>query len=150
MSDVWSGGLAYSYFHAASAGHEFGMATLSSDNKTVTTNTDYDNLVSQYAKVVFPTTPNKASAPAASYPACPAWTVSNTLPPTPVDAECSCIQSALSCQFKAKTADFNAIVGDLTGQACGLLAQNGGNCADISANGTTGVYGRLEMCDPRE
>ncbi|KAJ7884594.1 Glucanosyltransferase-domain-containing protein [Mycena olivaceomarginata] len=53
MTDVWSGGLAFSYFSALSAGHEFGMSTLSSDNTNVTIYADLDNLVSQYATVSF-------------------------------------------------------------------------------------------------
>jgi hypothetical protein len=72
MTDVWSGGLAFSYFPASGAGHEFDMATLSSDNSGVTTNTDFDDLVSQYAMVSFVTTLTWASAAQSTFGACPA------------------------------------------------------------------------------
>ncbi|KAJ6612845.1 Glucanosyltransferase-domain-containing protein [Mycena sp. CBHHK59/15] len=71
MTNVWSGGLAFSYFPAESAGHQFGMATLSSDNTTVTTNADFDNLVLQYGKVSFVNSPAQSAASASSFSACP-------------------------------------------------------------------------------
>ncbi|KAJ7059573.1 glycoside hydrolase family 72 protein, partial [Mycena amicta] len=153
MSDVWSGGIAFSYFPAASAGHEFGMATLSSDNTTVTTNADFDNLVAQYGNLTsLPTTPTKASAAASSFSACPtenaALEASTALPPTPNFNACSCLESKLACLFKPATSDFNAVLGTLTGVACQLLGQVGGSCADIATNGTTGVYGTVASCDP--
>ncbi|KAJ7300929.1 Glucanosyltransferase-domain-containing protein, partial [Mycena albidolilacea] len=104
MTDVWSGGLAFSYFPASSAGHEFGMATLSSDNSSVTTNTDFDNLASQYAKVSFVTTHAPARAAQSTFGACPAegasLAASAALPPTPNDSACACVASKLGCSFK--------------------------------------------------
>ncbi|KAJ7787261.1 glycoside hydrolase family 72 protein [Mycena olivaceomarginata] len=153
MTDVWSGGLAFSYFPASSAGHEFGMATLSSDNSSVTTNTDFDNLASQYAKVSFVATPAQASAAQSTFGACPAegasLAASATLPPTPNDSACACVASKLGCSFKVPAnGDFTALVGTLTGQVCGLLPNVNGSCADIGANGTSGVYGIMAQCDP--
>ncbi|KAJ6585855.1 glycoside hydrolase family 72 protein [Mycena capillaripes] len=153
MTDVWSGGLAFSYFPAESTGHQFGMATLSSDNTTVTTNADFDNLVTEYGKVSFVTTPAKASAPASTFPACPAedanLQASTTLPATPNAAACQCLSAKLGCSFKVPTnGDFNALVGTLTDTVCGLLPGVNGSCADIGANGTAGVYGGVSGCDP--
>ncbi|KAJ6479516.1 Glucanosyltransferase-domain-containing protein, partial [Mycena vitilis] len=153
MTDVWSGGLAFSYFSAQSQGHEFGMATLSTDNKTVTTNADYDNLVTQFAAVTFVNSPSKASASASSFPACPSegasLEASGTLPPTPNASACSCLAAKLGCTFKIPSnGDYTAVVGALTGTVCGLLPSVGGNCDDISANGTSGVYGGVASCDP--
>ncbi|KAJ7120382.1 X8 domain-containing protein, partial [Mycena epipterygia] len=152
MTEVWSGGLAFSYFPAESTGHQFGMATLSSDNTSATTNADFDNLVAQYAKISFVNSPSASSAGAASPPARPAESadieVSTTLPPTPNDSACSCLESKLSCQFTPQTSDFTDVLGVLTGVVCGLLPGVKGSCDDIAANGTTGVYGVVGQCDP--
>ncbi|KAJ7041537.1 1,3-beta-glucanosyltransferase [Mycena alexandri] len=152
MTDVWSGGSAFGYFHAISRGHEFGMAAVSADNTTVTTNGDFDNLAAAYNAVTFVNTPAKGSTSAPSLPACPSssagWPVSTKVPPTPDDAACGCLADALSCVFSPPTPDYMILVGDLIGVACGLADQVGGNCNDISANGATGVYGAVGMCDP--
>jgi len=71
-----------------------------------------------------------------------------TLPPTPNESACACVESKLTCLFSSKQSDDNALIGTLTGQACGLLGQVKGNCDDISTNGTTGTYGIVAMCDP--
>ncbi|KAJ7751485.1 1,3-beta-glucanosyltransferase [Mycena maculata] len=152
MTDVWSGGCAFSYFSASSRGHQFGMVTLSSDNSTVTTNGDFDNLAAQFNAVKFVNSPAQVSVKAAPLPACPAtassWPVSNTLPPTPDDTACGCLADALSCVFQPPTPDYMVLVGELIGIACGLYGQAGGSCDDISADGETGVYGTVGMCDP--
>ncbi|KAF7319200.1 1,3-beta-glucanosyltransferase [Mycena chlorophos] len=152
MAGVWSGGLAFSYFNATANNEQFGMVTLSSDNSTATTNQDFANLVAQYASLTaLPNNPTQAAAPSATYTACPsegtAFEASTTLPPTPNTDACECLSSALACQFVAK-GDFTDVIGTLTGQVCSFLAQNGGSCADISANGTSGVYGTVSSCDP--
>ncbi|KAJ6612839.1 glycoside hydrolase family 72 protein [Mycena sp. CBHHK59/15] len=161
MTDVWSGGVAFSYFSALSRGHEFGMVTLSADNTTVTTNGDFENLVSEYNKVTFVNSPGKSSVSDSSFPPCPAssvtwavgnttasWTVSSTLPPTPNEAACNCVESQLSCRFRPSTTDYNVVVGVLFGQACGLLINDGGSCDDVSSDGIKGVYGHMSMCNP--
>ncbi|KAH9911428.1 Glucanosyltransferase-domain-containing protein [Epithele typhae] len=150
MSNVWSGGLAFSYFPATSGGGSFGMVTI--DGSTVTTSDDFTRLVSQYGKVSFPTVPSQSDAGATQYPSCPAtndaWMASITIPPTPNDASCSCLDSVLSCLFTPQTSNVSAIVGSLLDFTCSQLGQNGGNCNDISGNGTLGTYGRVAFCDP--
>ncbi|KAJ6552619.1 1,3-beta-glucanosyltransferase [Mycena vulgaris] len=153
MTGVWSGGLAFSYFGAISEGHEFGMAVVSADNSSITTNADFDNLAAKYNGVTFVNSPTKASATVPAPTACPTtdaalWPVSDTLPPTPDDSACDCLASALSCVFQPPTPDYMELVGNLIGVACGLVINVGGTCDDISSNGQTGVYGRLAMCDP--
>ncbi|KAG7099572.1 hypothetical protein E1B28_001402 [Marasmius oreades] len=151
MTNIWSGGIAFSYFPATSAGGSFGMVNISSDGKTVTTSDDYTRLKEQYAKVSPPNSPSKSSA-TATYPTCPAtnsaFVASTTLPPTPDQSACGCLSSTLSCQFKPSTANYSTILGVLTDTACGLLGQENLNCDDIGGNGQTGVYGRLSGCDP--
>jgi hypothetical protein len=152
MSDIWSGGLAFSYFPATSAAGQFGIVTISSDGKTVTTSTDYDNLKAQYGKVTPPNTPTKASAGSTTYPSCPTtnstFLAGTKLPPTPNEKACECLQSQLSCKFTPQTNNYNTIVGQLLDTACSLLGGKGGNCNDIAGDGATGTYGRVSGCDP--
>jgi len=147
---VWSGGIAFSYFPATSDAGQFGMVTISADGSTVTTGTDYTNLKTQYGAVTFVNVPAKASAPAATYPACPgqnaSFAGSTKLPPTPSDAACQCLEAGLGCQFAPQTSNTTAIVGQLIDTACGLLGGTG--CTDLTGNGGTGTYGLISGCDP--
>lgn len=124
------------------------MITLSSDGSTVTTTTDFNNLVTAYGAVQFVNTPAQSSAPAASYPACPAenstFLGSSTLPPTPVDVACQCMEASLSCQFNPQTSNTTGILGPLLNTACGLV----GDCTAIAGNGQNGTYGLASACDP--
>jgi hypothetical protein len=152
MTTVWSGGLAFSYFSDISKGHEFGMAVLSSDNSSVTTNADFDNLAAMFKSVTSANSPaqgaSTATLPACPSPIPPAWNASNTIPPTPDDAACDCLVNELSCVFAPPTPDYMVLVGQLIGVACGLTVSAGGSCDDISSDGVSGTYGRLAMCDP--
>ncbi|KAJ6592701.1 Glucanosyltransferase-domain-containing protein [Mycena capillaripes] len=156
LSTIWSGGLAFSYFSAISNGAQFGMATLSPDNTSVTTNADFDNLAAQYGKVDmgclnYP--PQRKWQGSNGMSGCPgqgrSFEGNQTLPPTPDDKVCACVASKLGCSFKMPSnGDYTAVVGTLTGVVCELLPNVMGNCSDISANGARGVYGSMAMCDP--
>lgn len=151
MTEIWSGGVAFSYFPASSAAGQFGMVTINPNN-TVTISSDFTRLQEQYANVTPPDAPSQSSAGSTAYPGCPSenstFSASTTLPPTPNDAACSCLENALSCQFTPTTSNTSAIVGTLINTACSLLGAQGGNCDDIAGNGTTGVYGRASACNP--
>ena len=152
MTDIWSGGIAFSYFPAESGQGEFGMVNISGN--TVTTSTDFTRLAAQYASAKPANSPSQSSTSDSTYPSCPSqnstFLASSTLPPTPNDAACSCLESGLSCNFSppagTNTTAVNVINGQLLGTACGLLSTSGGNCNDISSNGTTGTYGRVSFC----
>ncbi|KAI0639101.1 Glucanosyltransferase-domain-containing protein [Trametes polyzona] len=150
MSDIWSGAVAFSYFPAQADDGQFGMVTI--DGSTVTTSDDFDRLKAQYTNVTFPTVPSKSDAGSTAFPECPAqnstFLASTTLPPTPNEAACNCLESIVSCQFTPKTSDPSKIVGSLLDTGCSLLGQNGGNCDDLSADGAAGKYGRVAFCDP--
>ena len=152
MTDIWSGCLAFSYFQDVSGQGDFGMVTISADNTTVTTSDDYTRLKNQYTAVTFPTTPSQADAGTTNYPSCPTtnstFLASTTLPPTPNEAACNCLENILSCQFTPTSSNVSGIVGPLIDEACGLLGQNNGNCNSISADGSTGTYGPVSFCDP--
>ena len=128
------------------------MVTISSDGSTVTTSSDFTALQAQYSAVSFINSPAQSGAPAATYPACPAtstaFNASTTLPPTPNDAACSCLENNLSCQFTPLTTNYSVIVGELLDEACSFLGQAGGSCNDIAGDGSTGIYGRISGCDP--
>jgi hypothetical protein len=152
MSSVWSGGLAFSYFPASSVQGEFGMVNISADGSTVTTSNDFNALASQYSQANGPNTPDKNTAGNTNYPGCPAqnstWLASTSLPPTPNDKSCGCLDSTLSCRFTPQTPNYTVVVGDLLNTGCSLLGQSGGNCDDIASSGSSGTYGRLSFCDP--
>ncbi|KAK7694316.1 hypothetical protein QCA50_001498 [Cerrena zonata] len=127
------------------------MITLGSDG-SVQTSDDFNRLKTQYGQVSPPNSPSKSSAGSTSFPSCPqqnsTFLASTTLPPTPNDAACACLESALSCQFTPKTVNVSDIVGPLLDTACSLLGQAGGSCDQISGNGSSGTYGAVSACDP--
>lgn len=152
MSDVWSGGVAFSYFPASSAQGQFGMVNISADGSSVQTSDDFNHLQTQYSQLSPPNTPAMSSAGAANYPACPttntSWVASTTLPPTPNLSACDCLENTLSCRFTPATVNYTTIVGELLDVGCSLLGQKGGSCTDIGGDGQAGVYGRISGCDP--
>lgn len=156
MTDTWSGGIAFSYFPAESGQGEFGMVNISGN--TVTTSDDFTRLKTQYGQISPPNSPSQSSTSDSSYPSCPSqnstFLASTTLPPTPNDAACQCLESNLACTFSppagTNSTAISVINGQLLGTACGLLSTSGGNCDDITSNGTTGSYGRVSFCDACE
>ena len=153
MTPNWSGGLAFSYFPATGDG-TFGMVTISSDNKTVSTSSDFDRLQAQYNNVTFINSPSQSAAGQTQFPACPqpnsTFLASSTLPPTPNDSACQCLaQNAFTCIFTGVNGpNVSATVGALTDIACSLLGENGGTCTPIGGSGSAGMYGNLSFCDP--
>jgi len=151
MSDVWSGGIAFSYFPAESVQGQFGMVEISSDGKTVTTSDDFDRLKTQYGQLSPPNSPSQGSS-SASYPACPSsnanFAVVTALPPTPNEDACNCVFSSLSCQFTPAIANYSSILGLLVDQGCMYVGEAGGSCTPIG--GGNGTYGILSACDPSE
>ena len=149
MTDIWSGGIAFSYFPAQSAAGQFGMVNISSDGTTVTTGDDFDRLKTQYGQIAPPNSPSASGS--TTFPACPTqnstFLASTTLPPTPNDAGCNCLNSAFACRFTPTVADPSTIIGVLIDQACGDLGGVGGSCDPIAANGSSGVYGAVSFCD---
>lgn len=128
------------------------------NGSTVTKSDDFNRLVTQYGQASPPNSPSQGSTSDSSYPSCPSqnasFIASSTLPPTPNDAACNCLESNLACTFSppagTNSTAISVINGQLLGTACGLLATSGGNCNDISSNGTTGTYGRVSFCDACE
>ncbi|KAJ7832482.1 hypothetical protein B0H13DRAFT_2289069 [Mycena leptocephala] len=122
------------------------MATLPPDNKTVTTNQDFDNLAAEYGKVSFVNSPAQGSVATSTFGACP--------------VEGAALARARRCRRRRTTrrvrvcrASWGVRLrcpgwglyeggGDADGGGVWAVAGVGGNCDDISANGTTGCMGR--------
>jgi hypothetical protein len=148
MTDVWSGGLAFSYFPTVD---NFGLVTI--DGNTVTPSSEFQALKTQLSAVTFATTPSQSAAGATQYPTCAApnanFLGSNTLPPTPNANACDCLtNTAFSCIFTPKTTNTSTIIGQLLDYGCSSLPGVGGSCAEIGADGAAGTYGKLSYCDP--
>ncbi|OBA22943.1 hypothetical protein METBIDRAFT_15547, partial [Metschnikowia bicuspidata var. bicuspidata NRRL YB-4993] len=86
MTHVFSGGLVYEYSQEA---NDYGLVELSSDNKTVTTKDDFDNLKLQFASVPNPSGDGgyQSDLPHSNCPSrSSVWEASNTIPDTPKGA----------------------------------------------------------------
>ncbi|KAK4686291.1 hypothetical protein P7C73_g3844, partial [Tremellales sp. Uapishka_1] len=151
VSDVFSGGVAFSYFPTSDG---YGMVTFSTDGSTVTTSDDFTRLAAEYKGTTPPNSPAQSSA-STTATTCPSESAdllaSTTLPPTPDESVCNCVNSqAYACRVKAATADQPSLVGTLTDYACSLLGSSGSgaSCDAIGGNGTAGTYGQLSFCSP--
>ncbi|KAG9045554.1 1,3-beta-glucanosyltransferase gas1 [Tulasnella sp. UAMH 9824] len=151
MVNEWSGGVAFSYFPTSDG---FGMVTISSDGSSVTTSDDFTRLQTQYNAVSFINSPAQSAAGSNTQAACPAksdaFLASTTLPPTPLDDVCDCLEkNAFSCVFSnTKSSNTSPIIGTLLNYACSQLGTLGGSCVPIGADGAAGTYGPFSVCDP--
>ncbi|KAK1922373.1 Glucanosyltransferase-domain-containing protein [Papiliotrema laurentii] len=150
VSDVFSGGVAFSYFPTSDG---YGMVTFSGNGQSVQTSDDFRRLAAEYNSTATPTGPARSSASQGRIDCPPensSFLANNTLPPTPDEQVCNCIdQNAFACKVKNSTANQPAVVGSLLDYACSLLGQSRSTaCNAIAGNGTSGVYGPLAMCSP--
>jgi hypothetical protein len=149
VSDVFSGGIAFSYFPTSDG---YGMTTITGD--TVTPNADFARLGAAYGNATGPNSPAQSAQQntAATCPQESATLLATTeLPPTPNPEVCNCLdKSAFACLVNDATANDPVKVGALINIACDMLAQAGSDvdCSTIGSNGTTGTYGPLAMCSP--
>lgn len=143
MTDVWSGGIVYMYFQET---NNYGLVSI--DNGKVSTLDDFNNLSKEMAKI----SPTSASASAATESGstinCPAstastWKANSALPPRPTQAVCDCISSAAACVVDSGTDEDD--YGDMFSYLCGEI-----DCSEITANGTSGEYGGLSFCNPKD
>ncbi|KAF3990327.1 hypothetical protein FT663_02169 [Candidozyma haemuli var. vulneris] len=143
MTDVWSGGIVYMYFEEA---NKYGL--VSTDGSSVSTMSDY----SYYSKEMNDASPSLASSADESSQAsetleCPAtaktWSASPSLPPTPDEDLCDCVQKSLKCVVDddVKEKDY----GDLFGEVCGEI-----DCSAVNSNGKNGTYGAVSFCSNKE
>lgn len=143
MTGVWSGGIVYEYFQEA---NDYGLVTVSGNS--VTTNQDFENLSSVMAKIS-PSSAHSSDAQAnKTTMACPPtnepqWHAATNLPPTPDAGVCDCISDSSNCVVSSDVSskDYQ----DLFSYLCGVVS-----CDAISANGTSGKYGALSPCSPKQ
>ncbi|CAG8511088.1 1093_t:CDS:2 [Ambispora leptoticha] len=142
MTSIWSGGIVYEWTEEA---NNYGLVKVN-DNSSITPLQDFYNLKQQLANI------NPAGVKYDSYSPdnkpsdCPSnsptWQASAHLPPTPSEKACQCMVSSLSCVTSNQTASNNQTITDAFSLICGYT-----RCADITANATTGAYGKYSFCD---
>ncbi|KAI9822888.1 MAG: 1,3-beta-glucanosyltransferase gas1 [Thelocarpon impressellum] len=145
MSPVWSGGIVYMYFQED---NNYGLVSVSGPSASPLP--DFTALSSQIANV----TPSAVKS--ASYRptntearACPtvgsAWNASTSLPPSPNKELCTCMVANVTCRVNPGVSSQK--VAALFDQVCGL---DRAACDGIEADGSTGKYGALSMCNATE
>jgi hypothetical protein len=136
MTDVFSGGIAYEFSEEANA---FGLVKMDANREKLE---DYGNLKKAYSQVSFPKA--AISFAASSQNKCPAqnsgWLASPKLPETPSEEFCKCSVERAACKY-AETDETQ--MGKHLDALCGFNVRW---CSEISANGSTGVYGSYSAC----
>ena len=146
MTDVWSGGIVYMYFEEE---NNYGLVSVS--NGKVSTLDDFNNLLSQMAKLSSQSYAPVASASseASNTMACPTiganWKASLKLPPTPDSDTCDCVIKSLECVVDDSVDEKN--YGDLFGQICDADSDA---CGAINVNALTGNYGGVSFCSDKD
>lgn len=141
MTNVWSGGIVYEWTEEA---NKYGLVKITNEIATILP--DYTNFQKAIA-AVNPQGVNMDQFSSSRQPhQCPAmglvWAASITLPPTPSAAMCQCMVSSLSCVSSQTNA---TTLGQQLGVVCGLVS-----CADVSVDGTRGIYGNYSFCNPQD
>ncbi|KAI1823503.1 Glucanosyltransferase-domain-containing protein [Xylaria intraflava] len=147
MTEVFSGGIVYEWFWSE---NKYGLVQLEGDKAVP--QPDYTSLMSQLAKVTPSSTASSAYKPSNVAPTCPpntnttTWAAAPTAVPPPVNAElCDCAMSSLTCSIGSDDA---SSYGAEFGFICGL--QGGKYCVGISHNATSGQYGAISGCSPKQ
>ncbi|KAI1434060.1 Glucanosyltransferase-domain-containing protein [Xylaria sp. CBS 124048] len=145
MTGVFSGGMVYEYFMGA---NNYGLIQLEGDK--VVPEPDYTSLMNQLAKVSPSSTMLSDYTPTNKAPACPTtaatWAPVASPLPAPVNPDlCSCAMDSLTCTI---TSDDEASYGDEFNFICG--EQGGKFCVGILNNATTGQFGAISGCSPKQ
>jgi hypothetical protein len=144
MTDVFSGGIVYEYFMGE---NNYGLVSIEGDD--VKPYPDFTSLRDQLASVSPTTTMRSAYTPSNSHPACPSATstwaaMASPLPPSPNAQMCACVVQNLKCNIKSDDEDSYADIFDFI---CGADETF---CDGIAHNATTGTYGALSGCNPKD
>ena len=147
MTEVFSGGIVYEWFMGE---NDYGLVELTDNDASVSPYPDFTSLQSQLANVT--PSPTQRSDYSASHtaPACPSvggsWiAAASPLPPSVNPQLCACMAANLECNIRSNDAE---AYGDAFDFIC---AKNDGKfCAGIEHNATTGTFGGLSGCDPKD
>ncbi|EMR63895.1 putative -beta- protein [Eutypa lata UCREL1] len=143
MTEVFSGGIVYEWFMED---NNYGLVSI--DGDSVSPYPDFTSLKNQL-KTVSPTiTQSSEYTPSNTAPACPtvysSWAaMPSPLPPAVNPQLCECEMSAVSCSVAS---DDSSDYGDAFGFICGA----GDYCNAIEHNATTGAYGAISGCSPKQ
>lgn len=144
MTEVFSGGIVYEWFMED---NNYGLVSIDSSS-SVSPYPDFTSLRDQL-KTVSPTiTKSSEYTPSNTAPACPtvyeSWAAEpSPLPPAVNPQLCECEVAAVQCNVATDDADD---YGDAFGFICGA----GDYCAAIEHNATTGTYGAISGCSPKQ
>lgn len=146
MTDVFSGGIVYEYF--MNEANEYGLVSI--DGDSVSPYPDFTSLRDQLGSISPTITQRSEYTPANSAPACPTtdadWEPqSSPLPPVPNPQACACVVQDLECNIDSTDAEsygsiFNFICDPATGNFC----------EGIAANASSGDYGTISGCAPKD
>lgn len=147
MTDVFSGGIVYEYFMGDNVISIDGLVSVDGDN--VSPYPDFTSLKNQLGSISPTTTMKNVYKPSNSHPACPSatstWEVQAfPLPPSPNAKMCDCIVQNLECSIKSDNEEGYA---DIFNYIC---SSDEKLCVGIAHNATTGQYGALSGCNPKD
>ncbi|KAI1338448.1 carbohydrate-binding module family 43 protein [Xylariaceae sp. FL0016] len=146
MTPVFSGGIVYQWFMSE---NNYGLVEV--EDNSVSPYPDFTSLKNQLAKISPSSTALSAYTPTNSAPDCPTvggttWAAAaSPLPPAVNPDLCDCEMSAVTCSISS---DDETEYGDQFGYICGL--NDGEYCVGIAHNGTTGDYGAISGCTPKQ
>lgn len=147
MTEVFSGGIVYEWFMSE---NNYGLVELQDNDASVSPYPDFTSLRSQLASVT-PTATQKASySPSNSAPSCPGVSASweaeaSPLPPSVNPQLCACMAANLECNIKETD---ETKYEDVFDYICGR--NNGDFCTGIQHNATSGDFGGVSGCDPKD
>lgn len=146
MTSVFSGGIVYEWFMGA---NNYGLISLTNNDASVSPYPDFTSLRSQLASVSPSPTARSAYTPSNSAPACPSVTSNwaaraSPLPPSVNPQLCACMAANVQCNIKSTD---ETKYSDVFDYICGA---NEDYCTGIQHNATTGSYGGLSGCDPKD
>lgn len=145
MTEVFSGGIVYEWFMSE---NEYGLVQLQDNGASASPYPDFTSLRDQLASVTPSLTAKSNYNPTNTAPACPSdstWeAVASPLPP-PVNPQlCTCMAASLQCNIESTDEEK---YGDVFNYICGA---DDSFCDGIAHNATTGDYGGVGGCDPKE
>lgn len=147
MTEVFSGGIVYEWFMGD---NNYGLVQLTNNGASVSPYPDFTSLSSQLAKVTPSPTQRSDYSATNTPPACPSvsssWAAAaSPLPPSVNPQLCACMVGNLQCNIKSTNASAYEAAFDFI---CGK--ENGKFCPAIQRNATSGTYGGLSGCDPKD